>query len=158
MQIKEPQDHSIRIEKTTTTIQTILKMHRYKINAALCHNLRDLTTLVFQGSTCTIYNNTELYTTYVNIAWLCCRFYRFMLPGKSQLYQFSGYKESFLVFIVSAFLYWPICPSAKQIQSCTFKEIRIIEPTGILFLRQQNNQDNKIICESTIEPENIECF
>lgn len=95
MQIKEPQDHSIRVEKTTTTIQTILKMHRYKINAVLCHNLRDLTTLVFQGSTCTIYNNTELYTTYVNIAWLCCRFYRFMLPGKSQLYQFSGYKNEF---------------------------------------------------------------
>lgn len=31
------------------------------------------------------YNNTattELYTTYVNIAWLCCRFNRYMLPGK----------------------------------------------------------------------------
>lgn len=84
--------------------------------------------------------------------------YRVKASCSSSLGIKMNLEESFVVFIVSAFLYWPICPSAKQIQSCTFKEIRIIEPTGILFLRQQNNYDNKIICETTIEQENIECF
>lgn len=56
MQIKEPQDHSIREEKNPNQNNTIYYKNALgKINAVLCHNLRDLTTL-FTGQ----YNITTL--------------------------------------------------------------------------------------------------